>query len=228
MIWSFAGLHVFDLTGWPHLENQLFVFSMAGNATASFLTRKASNGSTCVLNNHFPAFDPWQNLTCILFPSFGSEVTTLDLWPQCDLWLTTPTPQLVWLFCTICSPPGSRRALPFVPTSCCHLCSLSLGVLKSTAPNNGLSPPSCLVCWLWLNANNDYYECPFSEMLIMLLHSSPYLAFENPGRRISFIPSLWRAGNWGLATLNVICLNSHQVLGPVIFPPNLFPMLPIY
>lgn len=139
-----------------------------------------------------------------------------------------PPSNWFWLFCTICSPPGSRRALPFVPTSCCHLCSLSLGVLKSTAPNNGLSPLSCLVCWLWLNANNDYYECPFSEMLIMLLYSSPYLAFENPVRRTSFIPSLWRAGNWGLAKLNVICLNSHQSLGPVIFPPNLFPMLPFY
>lgn len=64
---------------------------MTGHATASSLTRQASDGATCVLDDHLPAFDLWPltgldlQFLSILFPSVGSEVTTLDLWPPCDL-----------------------------------------------------------------------------------------------------------------------------------------------
>lgn len=183
----------------------------------------------CWMITYLPAFDPWQDLTssfwafCFLVLDQRSPHLTSGLCVISDSQL--PTPNWFWLSSTDCSPQGSRGL-----SHCSHQLLLPLFLLSPAeiySPNNSEAPPSGLLHWLWLNTNNDYYECPFSEMLTVLLHLSSHLI--SIMRRISFIPVFW-GQELRLRKINHPSSHCQKVsdLGPIIFTLKRFPMLTIY
>lgn len=125
----------------------------------------------------------------ILFPSFGSGVTTLDLWPS-------PTP--FWLFCIIYHSPGPRRALPALPPAVATL------VLSRLVPPDWNPQPLTMAGSLLVALCADFdwmliiiIRSAFSEMLTMLLHSASHLAFRGSHEKDIIYPVFDNQGNWG-------------------------------